>query len=61
MIRINEEVINEVRAWLFSLKFTANLSKEFEYKDICGDPFANGLLLAELFSYLEKVTVFSVV
>lgn len=61
LIRINEEVINEVRAWLFSLKFTAYLSKEFEYKDICGDPFANGLLLAELFSYLEKVTVFSVV
>ena len=60
LIKVNEELINEVRAWLFSLRFTAYLSKEFEYKDICGDPFANGTLLAELFSYLEKVTVFSV-
>jgi hypothetical protein len=53
-------VVNEVRAWLFSLRFTAYLSKEFEFKDICGDPFANGILLAELFSYLEKVTVFNI-
>ena len=61
MVKITDEIVNEIRAWIFSLRFTAYLSKEFEFKDICGDPFANGLLLAELFSFLEKVTVFSVV
>ena len=61
MIKVTDEIVNEVRSWLFSLRFTAYLSKEFEFKDICGDPFANGLLLAELFSFLEKVTVFSVI
>lgn len=50
----------EIRNWLFSLKFGEYLSREFEYRDICHDPFCNGVLLAELFSYLDKVTVFKI-
>jgi hypothetical protein len=47
----------ELRNWLFSLRFGEYLSSEFEYRDICHDPFCNGILLAELFSFLDKVTI----
>lgn len=43
------------------LKFGHYLSKEFEYRDICSDPFSNGILLAELFSHLEKITILKVI
>lgn len=58
---MSEDMINEVRSWLFKLKFSSFLSREFEHKDICGDPFSNGVLLAELFSYLEKITLYKIV
>jgi hypothetical protein len=60
-IKINDDIVNEVRNWLFNLKFTSYLSKEYEHKDICSDPFSNGVLIAELFSYLEKITLFRVI
>lgn len=60
-MQVNEDLITEVRTWLFNLRFTSYLSKEFEHKDICNDPFSNGLLLGELFSYLEKVTLFKMI
>ena len=60
-IKINEEIENEVKHWLLSLKFGQYLSKEYEFKDICGDPFSNGVLLAELFSFLEKITLFRII
>jgi hypothetical protein len=59
--KINDEIINDVRTWLFNLKFAAFLSKEFEFKDIVGNPFSNGILLAELFSFLEKITLYKVI
>lgn len=58
---MNDDMISELRQWLFNLKFSSYLSREFEHKDICGDPFSNGVLLGELFSYLEKVTLFRVI
>lgn len=54
-------MINEVRNWLFNLKFSSYLSKEYEHKDICADPFSNGVLIGELFSYLEKITLFKMI
>jgi hypothetical protein len=42
------------------LKFGNFLSKEFEFKDICSDPFSNGILLAELFGLLEKLTILKI-
>ena len=58
---ITEEIEGEIRNWLFNLNFGNYLSKEFEYRDICNDPFSNGILLAELFSYLEKITLFKLI
>lgn len=58
---ISEDMINEVRNWLFNLKFASYLSREYEHKDICGDPFSNGVLLGELFSYLEKITLYKII
>lgn len=60
-IEITYEIEGEIRKWLFDLKFGHYLSKEFEYRDICNDPFSNGLLLAELFSYLEKITLLKLI
>jgi len=60
-VKITDESEGEVRNWLFSLKFGSYLSKEFDHRDICNDPFSNGLLLAELFSFLEKVTLFKMI
>ena len=58
---INEEIEGEIRNWLFNLNFGNYLSKEFEYRDICNDPFSNGILFAELFSYLEKITLYKLI
>eukprot|EP00347_Sterkiella_histriomuscorum_P018003 403347156 len=58
---MNDDMISEVRQWLFNLKFSSYLSREFEHKDICGDPFSNGVLLGELFSYLEKITLYKII
>lgn len=60
-IEITDEMEGEIRKWLFDLNFGHYLSKEFEYRDICNDPFSNGLLLAELFSYLEKITLLKLI
>lgn len=60
-VEVSEEIISEIRKWLFSLNFGSFLSKEFEHRDICTDPFCNGLLLAEVVSYLEKITLFKVI
>ena len=60
-INITSDIEGELRGWLFSLKFGHYLSKEFEYRDICSDPFSNGILLAELFSHLEKITILKVI
>jgi len=60
-IQISDEMISEVRTWLFNLKFSSFLSKEFDHKDICGDPYSNGILFAELFSYLEKITLYKII
>ena len=49
-IKITEEIECEIKSWLFNLKFGHYLSKEYEHRDICSDPFSNGTLLAELFS-----------
>jgi hypothetical protein len=58
---ITDEIEGEIRNWLFNLNFGHYLSKEFEYRDICNDPFSNGILFAELFSYLEKITLFKLI
>ena len=60
-IEITNEIEGEIRNWLFTLKFSPYLSKEFEHRDICNDPFSNGWLFAELFSHLEKITLFKVI
>ena len=60
-IIISDDMISEVRTWLFNLKFSSFLSKEFDHKDICGDPYSNGILFAELFSYLEKITLYKII
>ena len=59
--KINDDIINEIRSWLFNLKFSNYLSKEFEHKDICRDPFSNGILLGEIFSYLENITLYKII
>ncbi|CDW89619.1 UNKNOWN [Stylonychia lemnae] len=58
---ISDDMISDVRTWLFNLKFQSFLSKEFDHKDICGDPYSNGILLGELFSYLEKITLYKII
>ena len=60
-IKITEEMEADIRNWLFNMKLSHYLSKEFEHRDICSDPFSNGLLLAELFGQLERLTVFKLI
>lgn len=59
-IRVSEEMEAEVRGWLFNMKFGHYLSKEFELRDICSDPFSNGILLTELFGMLEGLTIYKI-
>lgn len=59
-VRVSEDMEAEVRGWLFNMKFGHYLSKEFEHRDICSDPFSNGLLLTELFGMLEKLTIYKI-
>jgi hypothetical protein len=59
-IDITSEMEGELRNWLFNLRFGEYLSREFEYTDICHDPFCNGVLLADLYSYLDKVTMIKI-
>jgi hypothetical protein len=51
----------EVKEWLFKLKFHSFLSKEHSYSDIVNDPMSNGIFLAELFCYLEKIDLFDII
>lgn len=60
-LKVTDQIVSEVRTWLFTLNFGCYLSKEYDHKDICNDPFSNGILFAELFSFLEKVTLFKLI
>jgi hypothetical protein len=58
---ITDDLEGELKNWLFNLNFGHYLSSEYLHRDICTDPFSNGLLFAELFSYLEKITLFKLI
>lgn len=60
-VKITEEIENDIRSWLFKLKFTKYLSREFEFMEIASDPYSNGILLAEIFCFLERATVYNLI
>jgi hypothetical protein len=60
-VKITQDIENDIRSWLFRLKFTKYLSREFEFMEIAHDPYSNGILLAEIFCFLERATVYNLI